>query len=542
MGSCCSPKKEEIKYLCKIMTKDGKKNGSGFFMRISDSQVYLITNYHILNPSTISQVIYVELHHKNRKELKMKNRYIKSIPEPKDITIIEINNSDDIFSGDISILECDLGYIEGYNIYKNQKIYLDEPLTDKSLIGEITNVNNFEFEHNIPDKKIAPGNPIIIKMENTNTFKAIGINKEKKRGTFIGEIINEMIDLNNYIKAEMDIKDNDINRDIRIINSYEEQQRIWNINEINPEHFNEEQIKSCEISINDNLIPTNYFFKFSTKGKYIIKYKFRVYLTKIDNMFCGCNCLTNIDFTNFKTKNVTDMSGLFYGCKFLTNINFTNFNTQKVTDMSNMFDGCTILNNINLSNFKTNNVTDMSCMFDGCKALTTIDLSNFNTEKVTDMSYIFNGCSNLTNLNLTHFNTENVTNMGWMFSGCAHLTNLDLSYFNTKNVNNMNGMFDGCISLAHLNVTNFDTQNVFDMNCMFSRCKSLKHLNLGSFDTQKVTDMNYMFDGCISLTQLNVSKFNTEKVSNMNGVFDGCDSLRKENIITKDKKLLALKN
>ena len=80
---------------------------------------------------------------------------------------------------------------------------------------------------------------------------------------------------NNYIIAEINIKDEDVNKDIRILNSYEECLRI------NPDGFlkdkifnNEDEIKNCEIRINDELIPFNYFYKFKSKGKYTIKYSF----------------------------------------------------------------------------------------------------------------------------------------------------------------------------------------------------------------------------------------------------------------------------
>ena len=64
--------------------------------------------------------------------------------------------------------------------------------------------------------------------QNVNSIQVIGIHKEanydKKlnSGTFIGEIFNNKNNKNNnYIIAEIDIKDNDVNKDIRIINSYE---------------------------------------------------------------------------------------------------------------------------------------------------------------------------------------------------------------------------------------------------------------------------------------------------------------------------------
>ena len=47
-----------------------------------------------------------------------------------------------------------------------------------------------------------------------------------------------------------------------------------------------------------------------------------------------------------------------------------------------------------------------------------------------------------------------------------------------------------------------------------------------------------MFYDCNSLTNLNLSNFNTQNVTNMNYMFSFCNSLKKNNIITKDNKIL----
>ena len=60
------------------------------------------------------------------------------------------------------------------------------------------------------------------------------------------------------------------------------------------------------------------------------------------------------------------MSDMFSECQTLKDINFSNFNTNDVTNMSYMFTGCILLEKLNLSNFNTNNATNMSGMFDGC--------------------------------------------------------------------------------------------------------------------------------------------------------------------------------
>ena len=65
---------------------------------------------------------------------------------------------------------------------------------------------------------------------NHKVVQVIGIHKEAYKtenlncSTFIGEIFNKENN-NNYIIAEIDIKDVDINKNIRIINSYEEYKR-----------------------------------------------------------------------------------------------------------------------------------------------------------------------------------------------------------------------------------------------------------------------------------------------------------------------------
>ena len=252
---------------------------------------------------------------------------------------------------------------------------------------------------------------------------------------------------NNYIIAEIYVDDEHINQELPIINSYENHKRKFSFEKIEKENMNEEEIKRCEIRINDKLIPFTYYYKFPNKGKYIIKYSFYNYLSKANYLFEQCPFLTKINLSNFNTQKLTNMSYMFFGCSSLTIINLSNFNTQNVTDMSYMFSQCGSLTNINLSNFNTQNVTDMSWMFSACSSFSNLDLSNFNTQNVTNMEGMFFGCFNLKNINLSNFNTQKVNNMSKMFDGCLDLTNIDLSNFNTQNVTDMSDMFSGCNSL-----------------------------------------------------------------------------------------------
>ena len=517
-----------LKSICKITVKTNKGIifGNGFFMNIDNSKRYLITSNHIISQKVIYDEILIEIHNHKIMKLNMNNREIKYFASPKDITIIEIKNTDEIYN-DINFLDYDnVCLTKGYNIYNNVgvfSIFYSPEDGEVCSSGHIIKINDYEFEHDISTDIGSTGSPIILYNTNINSIKVIGMHKPRNYkekinlGTFIGEIFNIKNNNmnksnNNYIIGEINIKAEDVQKDLRIINSYEKYCRENNITKIKKEEMNEYEINKCEIKINDKIIPFNYFYKFPQKGKYIIKYIFNNYLT--------------------------NMSYLFNECKSLTNINLSNFNTQNVTNMSHMFSFCESLTNINLSNFNTQNVTDMSWMFSGCISLTNINLSNFNTQNVANMSHMFSRCKSLININLSNFNTNNVIYINHMFCDCKSLQSINLSNFNTQKVTKMDSMFSFCESLTNINLTNFNTNNVTDMSWMFSGCKSLTNINLSNFNTQKVTDMSGMFSHCYSLTNINLYNFNTKSVINKSSMFSYCKSLKRENIIIKDNGLL----
>jgi len=323
-----------------------------------------------------------------------------------------------------------------YNIYYN---IIDIYKKKKKNYEILQNINEF-FSYNkiiIGDlKQIIDDKDINIKFKNMmNLYNKINTNNDNT---------------GNYIKGEMEIEEN--NKEIRIINSYEQYRREAKL-DIEDKYKNEEEIKeNIEITINDKKIPFTYFYKFEEKGKYKIKYTFKNKLTNTCYMFQGCSSLIDIDLSNFKSQNITFMGSMFMGCSFLININLHNFNTENATEIWNMFSGCSSLKNLDLSSFNTQKVTNMYRMFYGCSSLSSIDLTNFNTQKVTNMCDMFSGCSSLKNLDLSNFNTQNITDMYHMFYGCSSLKNLDLSNFNTQKLIDMRVMFSGCLSLRKNNV------------------------------------------------------------------------------------------
>ena len=77
---------------------------------------------------------------------------------------------------------------------------------------------------------------------------------------------NNKINNNNIIIAEIEIKENDINKDIRIINSFEQNKRkngSFIHKEDEYKYENEKEIKeNCKIKINNEIIPFNYYKTF----------------------------------------------------------------------------------------------------------------------------------------------------------------------------------------------------------------------------------------------------------------------------------------
>ena len=78
------------------------------------------------------------------------------------------------------------------------------------------------------------------------------------------DIIKNIEEIKNYMLAEINIEEDDINKNIRILNSFEECKRInkW----VDYKYENEKEIKeNCIIKVNDKIIPFNYLYKFKEK-------------------------------------------------------------------------------------------------------------------------------------------------------------------------------------------------------------------------------------------------------------------------------------
>ena len=207
-----------------------------------------------------------------------------------------------------------------------------------------------------------------------------------------------------------------------------------------------------------------------------------MYIKKGDTVYKPDEALViNKDNTNIEiyfSEGVKSLKNMFSSeidenVEYIESIDFSNFDTSLVADMSNLFHGCKKLYSVDLSNFNTKEVTNMNSMF-ASSSLISIDLYNFNTSKVTDMGSMFEGCSELTFVKLHHFNTSLVTDMSKMFYNCELLIFIDISCFNFQNVINYTEMFHG-FNLMYINLYNVEnSKDIITSNSDLNNMNQLK--------------------------------------------------------------------
>ena len=226
-------------------------------------------------------------------------------------------------------------------------------------------------------------------------------------------------------------------------------------------------------------------------------------VTNMESMFSNQPYITEINFSNFNTSNVTNMGRLFYK-NWISKLDLSSFDTRKVIYMNAMFMEAYSVEEINLSSFDTSNTWFMGNMFQNTHALKKLDLHNFNTQKVTHMQYMFYN-SGVPNLDLSNFNTSRVKDMKSMFGGLRNLEELNLSNFDTSNVTNMSGMFKNTEKLKTLDISNFNTSRVTDFSMIFGIDDSgltdkLERIYVRQdFNTSAGTDFTNIFTGRTNL-------------------------------------------
>ncbi len=218
-------------------------------------------------------------------------------------------------------------------------------------------------------------------------------------------------------------------------------------------------------------------------------------------LFAYFSNMYTINFENFDTSDVTDLSRMFYNCKLLKAADLTSFDVRKVTTIYDLFSYCEKISSIDVSNWQTDSLVTANGVFYRCLELTTLDLSSWDISKVTTLRSMFNSCPKLEYLNISTWkSTSALKQMEIMFYCCYKLKELDFTGWDTSNVVDMRETFYGCTGLTKLNINSFKTSKVKDMSNMFANCSSLTTLDLSSFDMTNVTNTNYMFSSSTLIT------------------------------------------
>lgn len=247
------------------------------------------------------------------------------------------------------------------------------------------------------------------------------------------------------------------------------------------------------------------------------------------NMFKQKTALTSIDFSNFYTNDVVNMSYMFYGCTGLTTLDVSSFNTSKVTNMSYMFGttkgGAMGLTSINFgANFVKSSVTDISYMFYYCSNLIALEIDDWDISNVFNMSNFCRNCTNLTTFganNLKDWDLGNVIYLDEAFRGLVVMPKLEIEGWNVSKVKTMYCLF--CQNekmFVNLDLRNWDVSNVEDLGFVFWGCLSMVTLNCENWNVKNVVTFDHFIARCSKITDFNHSGWKvTSKCENLNALF-----------------------
>ena len=368
----------------------------------------------------------------------------------------------------------------------------------------------------------------VINFKSCANSKNIIINKNNKKN--YNKNFNELI-------LTLVIDEENINTEVYFLDNTDDDNFPENSDFVEHHHDNLKELneKNTKLFINGKEENFKKFFTPNNTGIYEIKLVFdkNNKLKNCSYMFYNCECLVNVDFSNFNFEDIENCYKMFYNCLNIKNVDLSKFNGENLNNTEYMFYMCVNLNSVNLNGINFNKVKSLAYMFYGCIKLELIEINIKNTENIENIECMFERCLKINKINLSTLNTKNVVNMQRLFYNCFELEdiNLDKTLFKTQNVTDMSFMFYNCKKIANLNLGEFNTIKVINMNSMFYNCENIKNLNLSSFNTKNVKNMSNMFYKCNNLENIIFSKFfNTINVIDMSHIFDFCSSITNLNL------------
>ncbi len=201
---------------------------------------------------------------------------------------------------------------------------------------------------------------------------------------------------------------------------------------------------------------TKYYFYWTCEnaGIHIIKIIFKKKLSRCNNLFSGCNQISEIDCSNFDCSQIVDCSGMFEDCSKLIKLNLGNLTFALSSDFRGMFQNCKNLEELDVSCFDTKNSLTFRSMFEGCSKLKEINVSKFKSSKCQDISNMFYKCKSITSIDMINWNMKSIKYEIHCF---FFSLSLKASYYGISN------LFNGCISLKNIKMSsNFSNLKTFE--------------------------------------------------------------------------------
>ena len=296
-----------------------------------------------------------------------------------------------------------------------------------------------------------------------------------------------------------------------------------------------------------------------------------------------------IDFSNFISSSVTDISSLFKGCTSLKVVDMSNFDFKSIEQSSSLFSDANNLkyiilndiqnydeNKLNLEQelngistlivcqkdeiIKNNGYKYICCNYniknEECEYENSISLkfseeaeypNGFSYQTLGDINEIRKNNNFIIYLNDKKYEANeelvisknsklilqfisNATNLKDFFNvdndeNMVNIVSVDMSHLDLSSVTDMSYMFSGCTELENIDFSNMNAPLLTDISFIFNGCIKLKSVSFTNFKTPSLISMKAMFSDCGALKSIDVSNLNTSLVTNMNKLFYGCSSL-----------------
>ena len=354
----------------------------------------------------------------------------------------------------------------------------EDDLIAKKVEESVNNILDEKYSDKIDEKQL---NESInkIKKDYDAQIKKIRENGEQiiKKFEEQANLLNEKI--SNFINLKIEIKKEDIGKDIRIINQVSTYKFFKNF-----------EYDDIEVELNGEKIP--------------IKHKYDGYYPYSGNIFGY----------DEHQKDHSESQKIFKQCSQSNHLFYWNFDQEGIYEIKIIF---------------KKKLSSCAGMFLFCSNVTEIDISKFDCTNVLSCESMFHECSNLKKINLGKLDFSLSANFSYMFYECCNLVDLDVTNFNTKNSKTFSYMLERCRNLKKIDVSKFNSSKCEEIKCMFYLCENLNEIDMINWDMSNFKSyegscvngpINHLFYHCKKLSKIKISgNLNGEALKNVGACY-----------------------